>query len=356
MKKYFSVWIICVMIFSIMMTALLHDVTSIAKTDYNYAEALQKAIYFYDANKCGTGITGGRLEWRGDCHVEDTAIPLDVEHTNMSQSFIDRYRHILDADGNGTMDLSGGYHDAGDHVRFGLPQGYTASTLGWSFYEFKEAFLKTNQDEHMLEVLKWFTDCYLRCTFVDETGNVIAFCYMVGEGGTDHTYWGSPELQLLSKCPRPADFATSETPASDQAAQASAALTLMYLNYKDMDEAYAQECLVKGKALYEFARMNRGLGNGDGFYGSGYDDDELAWAAVWLYTVTGDLTYIRHIDSVDENGIYTGYMSRIISTTSNTWQNIWVHCWDVVWGGVFTELAALFPDNTRFDYFFKMES
>ncbi|QUI25071.1 glycoside hydrolase family 9 protein [Vallitalea pronyensis] len=351
MKKFCSVGMTGILFVLIMITSLHQDVTSIAKTDYNYAEALQKSIYFYDANKCGHGITGGRLEWRGDCHVEDAAIPLDTTHTNLSQSFINAYRHVLDADGNGTMDLSGGYHDAGDHVRFGLPQGYAASTLGWGYYEFKEAFTKTNQDQHMLEVLKWFTDCFLRSTFVDESGNVIAYCYMVGEGNDDHSYWGPPELQLVSKYPRPADFATSETPASDQAAQASAALTLMYLNYKDIDPIYANECLDKGKALYTFARKHRGLGNGDGFYGSGYDEDELAWAAVWLYTVTGDLTYIRHIDAVDDQGNYTGYMSRIITNTSNTWQNIWVHCWDVVWGGVFTKLAGLFPDNSQFDYF-----
>jgi len=29
------------------------------------------------------------------------------------------------------VDVHGGFHDAGDHVRFGLPQSYTAGTLGW---------------------------------------------------------------------------------------------------------------------------------------------------------------------------------------------------------------------------------
>lgn len=52
-----------------------------AEDDYsdvevNFAKALQLSLYFYDANKCGTGITGGNLEWRGDCHTEDATIPL----------------------------------------------------------------------------------------------------------------------------------------------------------------------------------------------------------------------------------------------------------------------------------------
>ena len=151
---------------------------------FNFAEALQKSIYFYDAQKCGPGITGGRLEWRGDCHVDDCNIPL--EDTSLSASFIAKYKDILDPDRDGMMDLHGGFHDAGDHVRFGLPQSYTAGTLGWGFYEFRDAFKDTGMEEHMLEILKYFTDTFLRCSFLDE-GNLIAFCYMVGEGSLDHS-------------------------------------------------------------------------------------------------------------------------------------------------------------------------
>ena len=321
------------------------------QTPYNYAEALQKTIYFYDANKCGVGVTGGALDWRGDCHVEDSKKKLS--ETNLKPALFEQYKDIFDPDGDGCIDVSGGFHDAGDHVRFGMPQSYAFSTLGWGFNEFREAYKEIGQEEHMLDILKWFSDCYLRCTFRDDNGDVIAFCYMVGEGGEDHRYWESPELQTTKKLPRPADFATAENPASDQCAAASAGLALMCLNYKDIDKEYADKCLDTAKALYEFARKYKGLGNGDGFYSSGGDEDDLAWAAVWLYEATKNMDYIYHIDSVSSDGIFTGYMKDIISTTENTWQNIWVHCWDVVWGGVFTKLACMFPENERFDYFAK---
>ncbi|MBN2532329.1 MAG: glycoside hydrolase family 9 protein [Spirochaetales bacterium] len=125
----------------------------------------------------------------------------------------------------------------------------------------------------------------------------------------------------------------------------------MYLNYQDIDAVYADKCLSYAKALYTFGREHEGLGTGDGFYNSRDFEDDLSWAAVWLYVCTGDEEYIRHIDSYDSNGLYTGYMKKIISTTSNTWQNIWVHCWDATWGGTFTKLACLFPDRDDFDYF-----
>ena len=316
-----------------------------AEPYYNYAEALQKSIYFYDAEKCGKGITGGRLEWRSDCHIEDAQYPVSKLPASLTA-----YRSIMDPDGDGYLDLSGGFHDAGDHVRFGLPQAYTFATLGWGFNEFREAFVKTGQEKHMLEILKWFCDCYLKTIWLDEQGQVITFCYMVGDGDIDHSYWGPPEFQAAATYPRPARFATPENPASDISADVAAGLVIMYLNYKEIDAAYAAKCLKTAIALYDFAKKYRGLGYSGGYYGSAYDEDELSWAAAWLYAVTKDIQYVRDVDAVDANGNYTGYMSRIIPNTKNDWQNSWTHCWDVVWAGAFLKLASLFPEDVHFDY------
>ncbi|MBN1699620.1 MAG: glycoside hydrolase family 9 protein [Spirochaetales bacterium] len=318
----------------------------------NFAEALQKSIYFYDANKCNLS-TPNRLAWRGPCHMRDYEIPLDESHTNMSASFISAHKSVLDPDNDGALDLSGGYHDAGDHVKFGLPQGYSASTLGWGVYEFRDSFVDIGSYDHIIDILKYFTDYFLRSTFMDGSGNVIAFCYQVGDGAADHVCWCPPELwyELSTTDLRPCYLATPEEPASDMCGEAAAALALMYLNYGDVDRAYAAECLETAKALYEFGKANRGMGFSGGFYGSGYDHDELSWAAVWLYAVTGETGYIDDIMSQDSSGAYTGFVSRIVDTPENDWQNAWVHCWDAVWGGVFTVLATLFPENELYDYY-----
>ncbi|MBN2442092.1 MAG: glycoside hydrolase family 9 protein [Spirochaetales bacterium] len=324
----------------------------------NYAEALQKSIYFYDAEKCG--FTGThRLEWRGPCHLEDSAIALTPETTNLSSSFINANKAILDPDGDGFMNLIGGFHDAGDHVQFGLPQGYSASTLAWGLYEFKQAFIDTGNYDHMLEILQYFTDFFLRCTFKDASGNVVAYCYQTGDGSVDHAYWGPPELQdpeglraigqngITYK--RPGWFASSETPGSDVCAQAAATLAAMYLILRDEDAAYAETCLENAEALYAFAVKYRGCADSGGYYGSDYDFDELSWAATWLYEATNDMAYIDDIASQDGAGNNTGYLKRLISTQGDTWINIWVHCWDAVWSGAFIRLSILFPDNDDFD-------
>ena len=359
------------------------DSFSYDDVDVNFAKALQYVLYFYDANKCGydtdpqTGEKLKSLEWRGDCHTEDYKIPLkpitkegaDAKFgTNLSQDFIDEYKDILDPDSDGYIDCGGGMHDAGDHVKFGLPGSYAASTVGWGYYEFRDAYEKTGNQEHVEDILHWFNDFYMNGTYLDKDGKVIAFCYQVGEGNNDHNYWNPPELQdsnVLLDFARPAYFATTETPASDMCAGTAASLAINYLNFKDTEPEYAAESLKKAIALYDFAVETHkeddgmtvlSLGYDGGFYTSSYDYDELAWAAVWLNICTGEQKYIDDIISVDEtlkddmgHVTYTGYMKRIIKTTGSIWKNIWVHCWDTVWGGVFAKLAPI--TNTARDWF-----
>ena len=97
------------------------------ETDKNFAKLLQYSLYFYDANMCGTDVTEeSLLPWRGDCHIYDAKVPMqpisDLTGTNMSASFMEANKDILDPDGDGFIDVSGGFHDAGDHVKFGMPE------------------------------------------------------------------------------------------------------------------------------------------------------------------------------------------------------------------------------------------
>ncbi|SES85518.1 glycoside hydrolase family 9 protein [[Clostridium] polysaccharolyticum] len=320
-------------------------------TGYNYAKAFQLSMYFYDANMCGP--QDGRLDYRYECHMEDAKVPLipkdtELHGTNLSQSFIDEHKDVLDPDGDGCIDVSGGFHDAGDHVKFGLPQSYSGSTLGWGYYEFRDSYVKVGEQKHIEDILKHFNDYFMRCTFRDADGKVVAFCYQVGDGAADHTYWGCPEFQTT---PRPVWLATSETPAADQCAGAAASLAVNYLNFKDTEPEYAEKCLDTAKALYEFAKENRGCGFSGGFYDSGYDDDELSWAAVWLNIATNDKHYITDIYDVDDSGHFTGFISKIIKTRNDIWQNMWVHSWDTVWGGVFAKLAPITDDPMIWNFF-----
>jgi endoglucanase len=315
---------------------------------YSLPLALQESLYFYDAQKSGPSRTDNDqpLSWRSDDAPSDSCVPLQPMAnnvgTNLSASFIAANKSVLDPNDTGCLNLSGGFHDAGDTVKFGLPQTYAASVLGWGMYEFPQAYAATGTWNHAMDEMEWFTNYFLRSTFLNSSGQVVAFAYQVGSGSVDHSYWGPSELESSTLYPRPAWLATTETPAADQTASAAAALAVMSLLTTG---SYSAECLQYAEALYSFSLANPGTGYSGGFYNSsGYVDKE-AWAATWLYLATGQWSYINDIVSTDSSGNYTGFLGNIVQNTTDSWQNTWVMNWDTRWGGVFSVLDPIVQGN-----------
>lgn len=323
--------------------------------DIDFARGLQYSIYFYDANMCGDKVEeNNRYKWRGNCHTYDANVELvagitDFKGTNLSQEFIDKYKDVLDPDGDGCVDVAGGFHDAGDHVEFGMPENYSASTLGWGYYEFRDAYVKTGQDDHIETILRYFNDYLMKCTFLDKSGKVVAHCYQVGDGDIDHSYWNSPEVDEMA---RPAFFLTAEKPQIDYTASAAASLAINYLNFKDTDPAYAKKSLDYAKALWDFTiqamkdfkvsvddpeSYNLVLSdNGDGpkgYYRSEKWVDDFCWAAAWLFLCTGDKTLL------ETAAPYYDYYA----------PSGWCHCWNDVWSGAACLWARINQENPEID-------
>ena len=318
---------------------------------YSLPLALQESLYFYDAQKSGPARTDGDqpLSWRGDDDPTDSCVPLvpmaNNVGTNLSASFIAANKSVLDPGNTGCLNLSGGFHDAGDTVKFGLPQTYAASVLGWGMYEFPQAYTATGTWNHAMDEMTWFTNYFLRSTFLNGSGQVVAFAYQVGSGSVDHSYWGPSELESSTLYPRPAWLATTSTPAADMTASAAAALAVMSILTKSSNASYSAQCLKYAEALYSFSVANPGSGYSGGFYNSsGYVDKE-AWAATWLYMATGTASYLSDIIATNSAGDYTGYLGSIVQNTTDQWQNTWVMNWDTRWGGVFSLLDPLVQGN-----------
>lgn len=60
------------------------------------------------------------------------------------------------------MDLVGGYYDAGDHVKFGLPMAFTVTMLSWGVIEYRNEIGSAGELEHALEAIKWGTDYFIK--------------------------------------------------------------------------------------------------------------------------------------------------------------------------------------------------
>ena len=272
--------------------------------DYNYGEALQKSVLFYELQRSGPLPEETRCNWRGGSGLNDGA-------------------------DNG-LDLTGGWYDAGDNVKFNLPMAYSAAMLGWSVYEDREAYEQSGQLEYILGDIKWVCDYLIKCHPEDEV-----FYYQVGDGNADHSWWGPCEVMTMN---RPSFCVTKDNPGSAVVGEASAALAVASLAFKDSDPDYSKLCLEHAKSLYSFAdstRSDSGYTAANGFYNSwsGYFD-ELAWAGSWLYLATNESKYLDNAKSC---------------FTQAGHDYDWSLCWDDVHIGAAVMLAKITGDKTYKD-------
>lgn len=252
----------------------------------NYAKLLQYSLYFYDANYCGIGAgEKSHIAWRDDCHTENIA--------------------------------NGGFHDAGDGIICGLTEGFTASTLGWLYYEYKDEFQKTGTYAHLKDITNEFAQFFKNCTTLDGDGNVTNFIYEIGDDGIDHGKWRAPELMPQRGSN---EYYSTTNGASNVAAQYAAALAQNYINFGN------EEDLNYAKALYAFAAKYRTMTYEQSTYTDKSVEDDIAWAAGWLYLATNEQPYL------DANSKDT--------STTNDWVN------DYYYGGVWLGAAIINAEIT----------
>lgn len=231
--------------------------------DFNYGEALQKSLLFYELQRSGDlDESTLRTNWRGDSGLNDGS--------------------------DAGLDLTGGLYDAGDNAKFNLPMAYTSTMLAWSVYEDKGAYEKSGQLEYALGNIKWICDYLIKCHPEDNV-----YYYQVGDGNADHSWWGPCEVMQMN---RPSFKVDASNPGSAVVGEAAAALAACAAVYKDIDADYSELCLSHAKSLYEFAESTKsdaGYTAANGFYNSwsGWND-ELAWAAAWLHIATGDGSWL----------------------------------------------------------------
>lgn len=262
--------------------------------EFNYGEALQKSLLFYELQRSGDLPEQTRCNWRGDSCLEDGK--------------------------DAGLDLTGGLFDAGDHVKFNLPMAYTSSTLAWSFYEDKESYQESGQLPYLLDTIRWVNDYLIKCHPEKDV-----YYYQVGNGSADHSWWGPAEAISME---RPAYKVDRSNPGSAVTAQAAASLASAAVVFQDTDAEYARICLTHARELYAFAfetKSDAGYVAANGFYDShsGFYD-ELAWAGVWLYLATNESEYLEEAKASFEQ-------------TAKDYK--WMHCWDDVSLGAAVLLA-----------------
>ncbi|CAN6478686.1 unnamed protein product [Victoria cruziana] len=236
--------------------------------EHDYGDALRKCILFFEGQRSGKLPPSQRLAWRRDSALGDGSVA--------------------------GVDLSGGYYDAGDNVKFGFPMAFTATLLSWGIIDFGRSM--GSELDHALSAVRWATDYLLKATAVPGTVYV-----QVGDAVADHNCWERPEDM---DTPRTVYKVDKDHPGSDVAGETAAALAAASIVFRSRDPSYSRILLKRAVSVFEFADKYRGAYSNSlhdvvcPFYCSfdGYQD-ELLWAAAWLHKASEDRTYREYIKS-----------------------------------------------------------
>ena len=259
----------------------------------DYETALNLSTQFYYAQYSGTLPSNFPIDWRGDSFVHDgSAIG---------------------------KDLSGGWTDAGDLIKFTETMAFSTTMLSLGGIEYKSSYTESNSYGDLMNHLGFISD-YLTRTFDDGgTPNDVSddkLYVQVGDADWWHwNYWGAPES--AAEVHRDVYTATASDPAGDVAGETAAGLaSTSILMRSEGNIALADELLSKAESIYKFAEAYPGAWDDPSptnYYVTGSAEDELAWGAIWLHRATeatGDTsaaaTYLTKAESYASGLVYMG--------------------------------------------------
>ncbi|KAK3104208.1 hypothetical protein FSP39_025314 [Pinctada imbricata] len=244
-----------------------------AAPKYDYGDVLGKSILFYEAQRSGKLPATNRVHWRADSALNDKGL-------------------------NGE-DLTGGWYDAGDNIKFGYPMANVVTMLNWGLLRYKDAYQDSGQLDHMYDCVRWGLTWLVKCHTAPNELYI-----MVGDPTDDHRHWNRPENMTTKRTPKKIDAAH---PGSDAASEYAAAMASGYLVFKTKDPDFAAELLQHAKQLSSFAKNHRGsysktLTSDFNLYNSADESDEMPWGMAWLYKATNESSYLQDAKSMYQGG------------------------------------------------------
>ena len=259
-----------------------------ANSSYNYGEALQKSMFFYQVQQSGVLPDWNEVSWRADSMTNDY--------------------------------VPGGWYDAGDHLKFTLTNAYSATMLGWGLLQYPDGVKDCGELTEYRNNLQFALDYLVKCDLGDK------IVYMIGDGSFDHVWWGAAEMYMakyeLMKGETERPYFTCNDSCIE--AQMAAALCTGYLCFKDSDPDKAQEYLDHATACFERADKNRSIGDDPAersYYEITTFYDDLFFAANWMYMATGEQKYLDLCK--------TDYIPNLgKESQSDEYKFTWGHCWD----------------------------
>ncbi|MBL7067000.1 MAG: glycoside hydrolase family 9 protein [Candidatus Marinimicrobia bacterium] len=217
------------------------------------------------------------------------------------------------------IDVSGGWHDAGDHLRYMLTSGNTICRMLFAYLENKDVFADNFNDlgqpgangiADVLDEIKWGLEWMLKMhpapdqlfhQVADDRDHVgfklphlDTADYGWGPGNYRVVYYANGKPQGLFK------YQNTSTGIANLTGRYAAAMAMAYRVWKEDlgDEDFANRCLKAGLEVYEMGLKQPGCQEGTPcrapyrYYENTWADD-MEWGAAELYKGTKDSTYLR---------------------------------------------------------------
>ncbi|KAH9850026.1 Six-hairpin glycosidase [Lenzites betulinus] len=291
-----------------------------------WSDLLGNLLYFYDEQRSGKFPPNKRVSWRNDSALDDGS---DVG-----------------------LDLTGGFYDAGDYVKYTFPLSFTLMSICWGALDAGQGYELAKQAAYLDDTIRWGLDWLIKA---HPSPNVLYV--QVGDGNLDNAYWGG-DRNIPS--PRPSYQINDTSPGTDAAAQASAAFAACSALYSNRtlstststtalaNSSYASTLQNHARELYTFATGAQGgmqtyqtavPQSGEAYASSSYID-ELAIAALFLALTESTNATAYYADAV--KWYYSGSLGQQFQAGDET-----VFNWDSKTPGVAVlaaQLASAYPD------------
>ncbi|MDP4180831.1 MAG: glycoside hydrolase family 9 protein [Bacillota bacterium] len=322
MKKLIMFLLCLILVLSSVPAVTLEAATT---SSLNYGEALQKSILFYEEQRSGNLSKSSiptRVQWKGDAQTTDGQ---DVG-----------------------LDLTGGWVDAGDNMKYNITNSAATTLMAWSAIEYRQAYENSGQLKWLMNQLRWINDFFIKC---HPEPNV--FYGQIGMTKSDHDNWIPIEsTQFVTD--RKALKMDPDHPATDLVLEVAAAMASSSIVFRPTDPAYADTLLSHAEQLFAF---------GDKYRGTYYDtikkidadtpyqswsgiNDELVWGPAWIYMA-------KEAKAAGSGSSYLAKAEANYSGLGNekdqkVHKYKWTHNYDDATFGDYVLMSLLKPDNADY--------
>ncbi|WP_337872709.1 glycoside hydrolase family 9 protein [Ignavibacterium sp.] len=217
-----------------------------------------------------------------------------VQRCGPTNPLLHKVCHLQDAtkvigySDSSSIDLTGGWHDAGDYIKFLYTTAFTTYLLLFS-YEFDSQKFSFDLDldsvPDILQEARIGLDFLLRCNFADD-----AFITQVQDDRDHSVGWRLPENDTLT-FDRPAFVKMNKS----QIGISSAALAIASRIWgnKFSDYEFSKKCLDVSKKIFQLRDKITDFNDDEKYYAQTEFDSKLALGALEIYKTSNEKNYLN---------------------------------------------------------------